>query len=118
MTPFPASPAHTEGQQTGDLCRETYRGWIIVQATWLEELRSGKVVTSRNALFCPVELGIKPPMHGTDRGPPDTKTSREGSGQWGLIHWLPNQPSLPRTSSGISTSKQVQVAYRVLRRDW
>jgi hypothetical protein len=38
-------------------------GWIIVQATWLEALRSGKVVPSRNTPFCPVELGIKPPLH-------------------------------------------------------
>jgi len=52
-------------------------GWLIVQATWSEAPRSRDVVPSRNTSFRPVELGIKRPMHVTDRGPPDADSSTE-----------------------------------------
>jgi len=52
-------------------------GWLIVQATWSEAPRSREVVLSRNTPFRPVELGIKRPMHVTDRGPSDAEASRE-----------------------------------------
>jgi hypothetical protein len=48
---------------------------LVVQATRSEAPLSRKVVPSRNAPFCPVELGIKRSRHVIDRGPPDAEAS-------------------------------------------
>ena len=70
------------------------------------------MVPSRNTPFRPVELGIKRPVHVTDRGPPDAEASTgkhiviyRGLGQRGLIHPQPHYPSLPRTSSVVEISQ-------------
>ena len=48
---------------------------VIVQATRSEAPRSREMVPSRNTPFRPVELGIKRPVHVTDRGPSDAEAS-------------------------------------------
>src|SRR6056300_676699 len=63
---------------------------------------------SRNTPFRPVELGIKKPVHVTDRGPPDVKPLEKiyrGLGQRGLIHPQPHYPSLPCTSNVVEISQ-------------
>jgi hypothetical protein len=78
------------------------------------------MVPSRNTSLRPVELGIKQVVHVTGRGPPDAEAFSENLQKVRPTGAHPPSTVPPiastHTKCGRNIPKQVQVAYRVLRR--